>query len=301
MNRCVVNPIQGACSHAAERPLDSLIGYPISHKWRYYHAVSMETIIVIPARYASSRFPGKPMALIAGTSLLERVWRIALAVPGVDAVFVATDDQRIATQVSAFGGRSIITSEGCRNGSERVYEALRSLSMSPRVVINLQGDAVLMPPWVIGALVEEMRRDPAVQIATPAVQLTREQYRAMSSMKSSGVVSGTTVTFAANRDALYFSKGIIPFIRSMPEGGDPPVYQHIGVYAYTCEALTRYISLPMGRFEEVEQLEQLRALEYGIPVRVVAVSLQGRTMWSVDNPQDVARAEEIIRAEGELV
>jgi len=261
----------------------------------------METIIVIPARYASSRFPGKPMALIAGTSLLERVWRIAAAVPGVDAVFVATDDQRIATQVSSFGGTSIMTSESCRNGSERVYEALQSLRVSPRVVINLQGDAVLMPPWVIGALVEEMHRDRAVQIATPAVQLTLEQYQAMGSMKSSGVVSGTTVTFAANRDALYFSKGIIPFIRSMPDGVDPPVYQHIGVYAYSQEALSRYISLPMGRFEEVEQLEQLRALEHGIPVRVVEVSLQGRTMWSVDNPQDVARAEEIIRAEGELV
>lgn len=261
----------------------------------------METIIVIPARYGSSRFPGKPMALVAGTTLLERVWRIASAVQGVDGVFVATDDERIAAHVHGFGGRAVITSDACRNGSERVHEALELLKIEPRVVVNFQGDAVLMPPWIIGALVDEMKRDSSVHIATPAVRLSKEQYSAMNAMKSSGVVSGTTVTFAVNRDALYFSKGIIPFVRSMPEGKESPVYQHIGVYAYTRKSLARYISLPVGMFEEVEQLEQLRALEHGIPIRVVEVSLQGRTVWSVDNPQDVPRAEEIIRIEGELV
>ena len=120
-------------------------------------------------------------------------------------------------------------------------------------------------------------------------------------MKGSGVVSGTTVTFAKNGDALYFSKGIIPFVRSAPATGEPPIFQHIGVYAYRAEALKRYIDMPHGMFEQVEQLEQLRAIENGMPIRVVQVSLQGRTMWSVDNPQDVARCEEIIRAEGELV
>jgi 3-deoxy-manno-octulosonate cytidylyltransferase (CMP-KDO synthetase) len=241
------------------------------------------------------------MAPIAGTTLLERVWRIASAVKGVDAVYVATDDERISAHVHGFGGRSVMTSDKCRNGSERVHEAIDLLKIAPRVIVNFQGDAVLMPPWIIGALVDEMKRDASIQIATPAVRLSKEQYSAMNAMKSSGIVSGTTVTFAANRDALYFSKGIIPFIRSMPEGEGPPVYQHIGVYAYTRESLSRYISLPVGMFEEVEQLEQLRALEHGIPIRVVDVSLQGRTMWSVDNPQDVPRAEEIIRTEGELV
>ena len=120
-------------------------------------------------------------------------------------------------------------------------------------------------------------------------------------MKGAGIVSGTTVTFAKNGNALYFSKGIIPFVRSAPANGEPPIFQHIGVYAYRADALKHYIHLPQGMFEEVEQLEQLRALEHGIPIRVVQVSLQGRTMWSVDNPQDVGRVEEIIRAEGELV
>lgn len=261
----------------------------------------MDTIIVIPARYGSSRFPGKPLAPIMGRSLLERVWRIGKAVPGVSEVLVATDDPRICTHVESFGGRAVMTSEKCQNGSERVYEAVHALGLSPRVIINLQGDAVLMPPWVVGALVEEMRRDPSVRISTPAVRLTKEQYQSMSAMKGAGVVSGTTVTFAKNGDALYFSKGIIPFVRSVPADGEPPIFQHIGVYAYTAEALSSYIALPGGMFESVEQLEQLRAIENGIPIRVVQVSLRGRTMWSVDNPQDVQRVEEIIRAEGELV
>jgi 3-deoxy-manno-octulosonate cytidylyltransferase (CMP-KDO synthetase) len=261
----------------------------------------METIIVIPARYGSSRYPGKPLAPVMGRSLLERVWRIGKAVPGVSRVLVATDDARIAEHVRSFGGESVMTSERCANGSERAYEAIQNLGVQADVVVNLQGDAVLMPPWVVGALVQEMNRDTTVQIATPAVRLTADQYKSMSAMKGAGVVSGTTVTFGKSGDALYFSKGIIPFVRSAPATGEPPIFQHIGVYAYRAEALKRYIGLPQGMFEEVEQLEQLRALENGMPIRVVQVSLQGRTMWSIDNPQDVARVEEIIRAEGELV
>lgn len=261
----------------------------------------MNTIIVIPARYGSSRFPGKPVAPIMGSSLLERVWRIGKAVEGVSKVVVATDDTRIIEHVRSFGGEAVMTSESCANGSERVYEATKNLGSTADVIVNLQGDAVLMPPWVIGALVDAMRKDPSVDIATPAVRLNAEQYKSMSAMKGSGVVSGTTVTFAKNGNALYFSKGIIPFVRRIPSSGEPPIFQHIGVYAYRAEALKRYIGLSQGMFEEVEQLEQLRALEHGMPIRVVQVSLQGRTMWSVDNPQDVDRVEEIIRAEGELV
>jgi 3-deoxy-manno-octulosonate cytidylyltransferase (CMP-KDO synthetase) len=169
------------------------------------------------------------------------------------------------------------------------------------VVVNFQGDAPLMPPWVLESLVQEMHHDPAVQIATPATRLSKEQYEQMVSMKSRGVVSGTTVTFAHNRDALYFSKSIIPYVREWPQDGQSPVFQHIGVYAYTYEALERYIALPMGTLEHVEQLEQLRALEHGMPIRVVDVSLRGRTVWPIDNPEDITRVEAIIQSEGELV
>jgi 3-deoxy-manno-octulosonate cytidylyltransferase (CMP-KDO synthetase) len=236
-----------------------------------------------------------------GRSLLERVWRIGRAVQGVSKVLVATDDARIVEHVRSFGGEAVMTSESCTNGSERAHEAVQNIGSKADVVVNLQGDAVLMPPWVIGALVNAMKEDPSVQIATPAVRLSAEQYKSMSAIKGAGIVSGTTVTFAKNGNALYFSKGIIPFMRSAPASGEPPIFQHIGVYAYRAAALKAYINLPRGMFEEVEQLEQLRAIESGMPIRVVQVSLQGRTMWSVDNPQDVARVEEVIRAEGELV
>jgi 3-deoxy-manno-octulosonate cytidylyltransferase (CMP-KDO synthetase) len=261
----------------------------------------MDSIIVIPARFASSRFPGKPLTMVAGKSLISRVWDIAKAVPGVDAVFVATDSEEIAEHVLAWGGDVLMTSASCRNGSERVWEAVAGLFSPPRVVVNLQGDAVLMPPWVIEALVLEMQRDPSVSIATPATRLTKEQYDSMLAMKGQGIVSGTTVTFSTTRDALYFSKTVIPYVREWPKDGHSPIFQHIGVYAYTYEALKQYVGLPMGPLEYVEQLEQLRALEHGMPIRVVDVDLRGRTTWSIDNPQDVVRVEEIIRAEGELV
>ena len=265
----------------------------------------MDAVIVIPARYGSSRFPGKPLVSVAGKSLLERVWRIGQAVSGVDAVVVATDDERLQNHARAFGAEVVMTPASCRNGTERTHAALVSMGVHPRIVVNLQGDAVLTPPWIISALIDEMLNNPEVRIATPAVQLEREAYESMVQMKGRGVVSGTTVTFNVKGDAMYFSKGIIPFIRSSPDNlevaSKTPVYQHIGLYAFTSESLHQYVALAPGQFESVEQLEQLRALEHGIPVRVVQVSMRGRTMWSIDNPEDVPRTEEIISREGELI
>jgi len=176
----------------------------------------MDTIIVIPARYGSSRFPGKPLAPIMGRSLLERVWRIGTAVEGVSRVVVATDDTRIVEHVRSFGGEAVMTSESCTNGSERAYEAVQNLGSKADVIVNLQGDAVLMPPWVIGALVRAMKDDPSVQIVTPAVRLAAEQYKSMSAMKGAGIVSGTTVTFEEWRRALLL-KGDYP-LRALRAG-----------------------------------------------------------------------------------
>ena len=261
----------------------------------------MSTVIVIPARFASSRFPGKPLVSIAGVTLIERVLTLAQAVSGVAGVFVATDSEEIARHVTDVGGEVIMTSAECRNGSERVWEAVNTLSARPQTIINMQGDAVLMPPWIVQALVDEMKKDSTIQIATPATRLTRDQYEAMTTMKGSGIVSGTTVTVSKSRNAMYFSKTVIPHIREWPLDKSVPILQHIGVYAYTYDSLKRYIELPMGDLEYVEQLEQLRALENDIPIRVVEVPLKGRTMWSIDNPEDVARVEAIIASEGELV
>lgn len=260
----------------------------------------MTAVIVIPARWASKRFPGKPLADISGTSLLQRTWRIARAVKGVDQVLVATDDLRIKEHVEQFGGQAVMTSADCENGTQRAYDAVRDLNPPPEIVINLQGDAVLTPPWVIQALLDEMKENPKIEIATPATQLSAKQYQQIAQLKAQGKLAGTMVVFDVHFNALYFSRSIIPCLRDgdMPE---PPVYRHIGLYAYRLAALQKYLTLDPTPLEMVEKLEQLRALENGMSIKVVPVEYRGRTHWSVDSPDDVEQVERILLAEGELV
>ncbi|MER8950492.1 3-deoxy-manno-octulosonate cytidylyltransferase [Mesorhizobium sp. M0809] len=265
---------------------------------------SSPVAIIIPARYASTRFRGKPLAMITGRTMINRVWSLARAVSGVNEVCVATDDEHIAEHVRSFGGHVVITPKECANGTERVLRAAEMLATTPAVVVNLQGDAVLTPPWVIAALINEMRRDPTVKIATAAVRIDKRSYEALRTAKEHGEVGGTTVTYDRRGNALYFSKSVIPFVRLDGQGNDTaplPVFRHIGLYAYCYETLCQYVSLEPGPFECSEKLEQLRALEHGIPVRVVEVDYCGRTHWSVDSPDDLKRVEAIIVEEGDLV
>lgn len=264
--------------------------------------VASRATIIIPARYGSTRFAGKPLEAIVGRTMIHRVWCIARSVSGIDDVFVATDDRRIAEHVRSFGGQALMTPADCANGTERVLRAAAALTPAPAIVVNLQGDAVLTPPWIIEALVREMRGDGAVEMATPAVRMDRRSYDALRATKQSGEVGGTTVTFDRQRNALYFSKSIIPFVRiDGADDGAFPVYRHIGLYAYRLDTLQRYAALEPGPFERAEKLEQLRALEHGIRIRVVEVDYRGRTHWAVDSPEDLKKVEQIIRAEGELV
>jgi 3-deoxy-manno-octulosonate cytidylyltransferase (CMP-KDO synthetase) len=260
----------------------------------------MDIAIVIPARYASRRFPGKPLAAVAGHSLLSRAWTIAKSVDGVRDVYIATEDARIADHARALGATAIMTSEECENGTERVREAVRTLAAPPDAVINLQGDAVLTPPWVIQALVDALEADPTIRFVTPAVRCNWRQYDAIVASKETNPASGTLVTFDKRFNALYFSKSIIPYVRSK-DMDLPPVYRHIGIYGYRLDALEELASLEKTPLEAAEQLEQLRALENGIPIRIVVVDYRGRTHWSVDAPDDVAIVEELIGREGELV
>ena len=264
------------------------------------NTAALNIAIVIPARYGSRRFPGKPMALIRGRSLLNRVWSIAKAVTGVSEVYIATDDQRVMDHAQGFGARVIMTSPECENGTERVRQAMQSLLQPPDAVINLQGDAVLTPPWVVQSLVDTFVANPTLQLVTPAVHLSWHQVEEIRQSKEISPTSGTLVTFDKNLNALYFSKTIIPYlrIRTMPE---PPVYRHIGIYGYRFEALDHLASLPQTPLEIAEQLEQLRALENGIPIRIVLTDYRGRTHWSVDAPEDVTMVEEIIDREGDLI
>lgn len=257
----------------------------------------MAVAIVIPARYGSTRLPGKPLRAVAGVSLIRRVWSLAAAVPGV-AVHVATDDERIADHVRGFGGSAILTPAACRDGTERALAAAEQLPQPPDVVVNLQGDAVLTPPWVIEAVAAAFTGT-GVAMATAATRMGAAAYQALVAAKAGGEVGGTTVTFDRQGNALYFSKAVIPFLRRAAE--PLPVWRHIGLYGYRLDTLRRLVALEPGPLEQVEQLEQLRALENGIPIRVVPVDYRGRTHWAVDSEEDIRRAEAIIAAEGELV
>lgn len=254
---------------------------------------------VIPARYGSKRFPGKPLALVKGVSLLQRVWALSKAAPGIDRVLVATDDERVLAEARAFGAEVVMTSPDLPNGTARALAAVERASPLPTHVVNVQGDALLTPPWVIGSLARAMRDAPEAAIVTPAVRLTKASYDQLLQAKMDSPSSGTTVVFDRRFNALYFSKRVIPFLRDA--SGEPPVHRHIGLYGYRLDALRRYAELPAGPLEKAEQLEQLRALENGLPIRVVLTDYRGRTHWSIDNPQDVAAAEKLIAAEGELL
>lgn len=255
-----------------------------------------KAIIVIPARIESTRFPGKPMALINGISMLERVWRIASSVELASSVLIATDSEKIVHQAKGFGAEVVLTSKDCRTGTDRVAEVGRKLKLENEIVVSFQGDAVLTPSSILNPLIECFD-DSGVNLATPACLLEGRALEDFVESKRTGSTTGTMVVFDKNFDALYFSRSIIPFSREQLSGD---IYRHIGLYAYRAKTLFSFSELPPGRLEEIEKLEQLRALENGIPIRVVPVSYQGRTAASVDNPEDIAKVEEIIAREGEL-
>lgn len=255
----------------------------------------MKTVIVIPARFASTRFPAKPLAKIHGYTLLYRVWSLAKTVHRVSAVVIATDHVSIAEHAENFGAQVVMTNP-CENGSERVLQALDQLDWKPEYIINLQGDAVLIPPWVIQNLVDTVQSSKHISVATLATRLSPVQYQAMAQARN----GGTTVVFNQRYEALYFSKACIPFVRNMPEVF-VPVYQHIGLYAYRYASLQHYVNLTPSPLEQAEGLEQLRFLEYGIPIRVVLADYQGRTHASIDYPSDIGHVEAIIQREGELL
>src|SRR5690606_29906507 len=153
----------------------------------------MSVVAVIPARWGSSRFPGKPLgAVVAGVPLLQRVWALAKAAPGIGEVLVATDEPRIAGFVEGLGGRAVMTDPACRNGTERMRQALERAGLADRPAVNVQGDALLTPPWVIGALAGALGESSA-ELVTPAVRMSVAAYERLKAQKQDGQVGGTTV------------------------------------------------------------------------------------------------------------
>ncbi len=256
--------------------------------------------IIIPARMASTRFPNKPLALISGKTMIERVWRIASAVPQASEVIIATDSDDLRCFAENFGASVLMTSPECLTGTDRVAEASRLLDQKHHIFFSFQGDAVLTPPWVIEAVLHAMLSDAAIQMATPAVRLTGQALADFVIGKRGGSSSGTTVTFDKTGKALYFSKALIPYHRD-ENHPDRTIYRHIGLYAYRAPTLQQLSLLPEGTFEKSEKLEQLRALENGIPIQVIPVDYRGRTHGSVDRPEDLSFVEKTIEREGELI
>lgn len=259
------------------------------------------SVVIIPARMRSSRFPNKPLCLIHGISMIERVWKIANLSKLSALTYITTDSLELKNFCEQFGAKVILTGE-CATGTDRVAQAANILKNDMGVefdiVFNLQGDAVLTPPWIIDAILTEMTTK-NTPMATPAVLISPNDFLAFVQSKKQGSTSGTCVVFDQNQRALYFSKNLIPNSRTSEVYY--PVYRHIGLYAYRCDILNQLVNLPQTPLEKIEHLEQLRALENNIPISVVLVDYQNRTHGSIDNPEDVQKIETIILEQGELI
>jgi 3-deoxy-manno-octulosonate cytidylyltransferase (CMP-KDO synthetase) len=263
----------------------------------------MKVAILIPARFASSRYPGKPLVELRGASgvaksLIQRSFEAAARVAGVSSVRVVTDDERIASAASGFGAEIIMTSPDCRNGTERCAEAIGRVG-DVDLIVNLQGDALLTPTHFVDALMRQMREDAEAQVATPAIRLRSAEVRALQQEEAAGRVGGTSVVTDQKGRALYFSKRLIPHL---PAGAldapFSPVRLHIGVYAYRPEALELYMRTRPSELELLEGLEQLRFLSAGVPVDVVEVDPPSYAMRELNNPEDVEPIEQALAKAG---
>jgi len=237
----------------------------------------MRTVAIIPARWRSTRFPGKPLAMIAGKPMIEHVWDKACAAQGIDDVIVATDDERIAEAVTAFGGRAEMTRADHACGSDRLAEVAGRIDAE--IVINIQGDEPLVRSSDLAALAALMRAEPGVRVASLCHPISADEAANPSRVK---------VVCDAAGDALYFSRARIPH----PRDTTPDHYrQHAGVYAYRREALLGFAGLPVPIEESVEALEQLRFLSAGIAIRMIETAPTGP---GVDTPEDVALVEKLL-------
>jgi 3-deoxy-manno-octulosonate cytidylyltransferase (CMP-KDO synthetase) len=234
----------------------------------------LSTIAVIPARYASTRFPGKPLALLGGKPMIQHVYERVSRTRGLHRTLVATDDQRIASAVRCFGGEVTMTGE-CRSGTDRVCEAVRDLPAG--VILNVQGDEPLIEPACLESLLAAFQ-DPSVQMATLKRPLDPSEIQNPNVVKVACDLSG---------DALYFSRSPIPFVRAEAVRA----FAHVGVYAYRKPFLAKVAGLASTPLERAESLEQLRVLEHGYRIRVIESSYRS---IGVDTPEDLERAEKVI-------
>lgn len=243
----------------------------------------MKFMAIIPARYASTRFPGKPLAVLGGKTVIQRVYEQVSSV--LDEVYVATDDQRIYDCVTGFGGRAVMTREDHKSGTDRIEEAVEKIHSSADVIINVQGDEPFIQPSQIKTLMS-LFDDPDTQIGTLGKLF--ESIEAVENPNSPKIVTD-------NRGfALYFSRSVIPYIRGKERKewfGEYPFLKHLGIYAYRREVLKEVTLLPQSSLEKAESLEQLRWLQNGYRIRVGLTDVE---TVGIDTPEDLQRAEEFL-------
>jgi len=243
----------------------------------------MKFVAIIPARYASTRFPGKPLAVLGGKTVIQRVYEQVSRV--LDEAYVATDDERIFLAVEAFGGKAVMTRTDHKSGTDRIQEATTKIGTDADVIINVQGDEPFIQPSQIETLMH-LFDDPTTQIGTLGKPF--ESMEAVENPNSPKIVTD-------NRGfALYFSRSVIPYIRGKERGewfGEYPFLKHLGIYAYRREVLAEVTRLPQSSLEKVESLEQLRWLQNGYRIRVGLTDVE---TVGIDTPEDLQRAEEFL-------
>ena len=238
----------------------------------------MKTAVIIPARMGSMRFPGKVLADLGGKPVIQHVWENAMR-SKADSVTIAADDPRVEQAVKAFGGNVVMTKPSHPSGSDRVWEAAQSTEAE--LIVNVQGDEPFLPHEVIDDLIDAMHGPDAPAMGTVVLPCSRADIAANPNLPK--------VVLTSDDYALYFSRSMIPYLR---EGGEETeVYRHWGIYAYRRETLAKFVSLPEGRLERCEKLEQLRALENGIRIKVIKTSFDS---IGIDTPDDLVRAQEFL-------
>lgn len=251
------------------------------------HPEASAVTVVIPARFGSTRFPGKPLALLEGRPLIQHVYERVPRLPEIQRVLVATDDARIHAAVTGFGGESLLLEGEFRTGTDRVAEVARRLEAP--ILLNLQGDEVILQPDLLGDLIGPFL-DSTAGIGTLK--------RRMSSPHALANPSIVKVITTVTGDALYFSRAPIPHTREAQAPGgrirDEGHYMHLGIYIFRRDTLLRFADLPTGALEEREQLEQLRALEHGLPIRVWETTCPS---LRIDTPDDLEHAKTVFRQE----
>lgn len=249
----------------------------------------MKYIGIIPARYASTRFPGKPLAMLGGKTVIQRVYE---QVQGcLDEAYVATDDERIEQAVKAFGGKVVMTSELHKSGTDRCYEAFTKIGTGYDVVVNIQGDEPFIQPSQLESI-KECFNDPSTHIATLV-----KPFVADDSFEMLENVNSPKVVVSKNWNALYFSRSIIPFVRNGQKKEwlkQHTYYKHIGLYAYRAEVLKEITALPQSSLEMAESLEQLRWLENGYTIKVGVTDVE---TIGIDTPDDLIKAESFLKSQ----